>query len=91
MKRTYSRRSLRHLRDIYDYIAADNPVAAGRVLLRIRAAADRLPRLPQAGRPGRRGVRMLSIAGLPYVVVYRLFENEVRVLAVFHTSRNRDF
>jgi plasmid stabilization system protein ParE len=91
MRLAYSRRSLRHLQGIYDYIAVDNAAAAARVVVRIRAAADRLRMLPLSGRPARGGVRILSVAGLPYIVIYRVLENEVRILTVFHTSRNRSF
>jgi hypothetical protein len=41
MKLIYSRRSLRHLQAIRDYVAQDNPEAADRTVQRIRTAIDR--------------------------------------------------
>lgn len=88
MKLVYSRRSLRHLKAIYDYITPHNPEAANRTVQRIRTTVDRLTQLPYSGRPGPRGTRILSVSGLPYVAVYRVFNDQVRILAVFHTSRD---
>lgn len=41
-----------------------------------------------AGRTGRvAGSRELSIRGTPFIVVYHLEKNEVRILAVLHAAR----
>jgi toxin ParE1/3/4 len=87
----WHRQALRDLEAIEDYISQDDPVAAARVVSRIRASVDRLSVLPLSGRPGPGGIRLLSVAGLPYVVVHRVQSDHVRVLAVVHTSRNRRF
>ncbi|TDJ58286.1 MAG: type II toxin-antitoxin system RelE/ParE family toxin [Nitrospina sp.] len=76
------------LKMIGDYIAEDDPEAAYRVLTQIQAAADSLSRHPEMGRPGRvEKTRELVIAGLPYILPYYIKKNEVRILAVLHTSR----
>ncbi|MBX9776387.1 MAG: hypothetical protein K2Y71_18560 [Xanthobacteraceae bacterium] len=36
-------------------------------------------------------MRLLSIPGLPYIVTHRVQDETVRIVAVFHTSRNRQF
>ena len=61
------------LLEIFDYIAADNPVAARRVLTEIREAVKRLEQFPMSGRPGRvEGSRELVIPRTPYLLAYRI-------------------
>ncbi|WP_071797419.1 type II toxin-antitoxin system RelE/ParE family toxin [Natronohydrobacter thiooxidans] len=79
----------RDLERIVDYVALDNPVAAERVYRGIVSAAERLPEFPALGRPGRHPeTRELSVADLPYLIVYEVGSETVTLLAVFHTSRN---
>ena len=79
----------RDLERIVEYIALDNPVAAERVYWGIVSAAERLPAFPALGRPGRHPeTRELSIADLPYLIVYEVSPEAVTILAVFHTSRD---
>jgi toxin ParE1/3/4 len=79
----------RDLEGIVDYIALDNPVAAERVYWEIVRAAEKLPEFPALGRPDRHPeTRVLSIADLPYLIVYEAGPDAVTILAVFHTSRN---
>ncbi len=91
MKVVYHRGALRDLKSIHSYVAADDPAAADRVVLRIRQIVALLSTQPQLGRPGRRGTRYLSVAQLPYVIIYRVEQDAVRIFAVFHTARNRRF
>jgi addiction module RelE/StbE family toxin len=91
MRLLYTARSLRHLQSIHDYIAQDNPAAADRVVRRIREAASRLEKLPYTGRPGPKGTRLLSVPGVPYIVVHRVRRDQIDVLTILHTSRNRPF
>jgi toxin ParE1/3/4 len=93
MKILYLRSALKDLQDIRTYIARENPVAAERVVARIAQAASRLENFPYSGRSGRRGsaVRLLSVTGLPYIVVHRIVGETVRIVAVFHSSRNRRY
>ena len=85
----YSVRSLRHIKAIYDYIAQNDPAAADRTVQRIREATRRLQTLFYSGRPGPHGTRILSVSGLPYVVIHRVRGDTVDIVAVFHTARNR--
>jgi toxin ParE1/3/4 len=75
----------RDLEGIVDYIALDNPVAAEKVYWGIVSAAEKLPGFPALGRPGRHPeTRELSIADLPYLIVYEVGSEAVTILAVFH-------
>lgn len=91
MKVTYDRGALQDLNSIHAHISADDPAAADRVIARLRGLVDRLATSPYLGRPGDRGVRFLSVAGLPYVVIYRLRGESAHIVAIFHTARNRRF
>ena len=76
------------LADIADYIRADNPAAAERVGLTIRAAVNGLRDHPHLGRPGRVvGTRELVIPRLPYIVGYRVADDTIQILAVRHGAR----
>jgi len=80
--------ALNDLESIRDFIAQDNPRAAARVRTAIQTTIDRLAQFPRLGREGRvAGTRELVVPNAPYVVVYRIVENQVRILAVLHTAR----
>jgi toxin ParE1/3/4 len=79
----------RQLVAAHAYIAADNPTAADRLLLRITQAVNRLGSHPRVGREGRvRNTRELVIPGTPYIVAYRIkTRTTIQVLAVLHGRR----
>lgn len=76
------------LENEYDYIARSNPSAAEAVVQRIEHAAARLRDFPHSGTGWRRpGIRELVVAGLPYIVIYRVRGDAVELLAIFHASQ----
>jgi addiction module RelE/StbE family toxin len=79
----------RDLEEIAAYIGQDGPAAAARVVLEIIDQVETLlPPHPAIGRAGRvLGTRELVIGTLPYVIPYRVRENDIEVLRVLHTSR----
>jgi addiction module RelE/StbE family toxin len=80
--------ALQDLKEIGRSIAEDDPVAAYRVLTKIEASTNSLQHHPQLGHPGRvPKTRELVISGLPYIIPYHIKRQEVRILAVMHTSR----
>lgn len=88
MQIIWRRRALNDLDAIRNFIAQDNPQAAARVRDTIATSVERLARHPNLGRAGRVDrTRELTIPRVPYVVVYRVAEDRVRILAVIHTSR----
>ncbi|WBQ11855.1 type II toxin-antitoxin system RelE/ParE family toxin [Hyphomonadaceae bacterium BL14] len=90
MKRlVFAEPAARDLEGIVDYIALDNPAAAERVFREVVRTAQSLTEFPALGRPGRcPGTRELSIADLPYLIVYEAGPDTVTILAVFHTARD---
>ena len=84
----WTRRALRRLEAIGDYIAKDSPAAADRVTERLRTPANILIAHPAIGRVGRiAGTRELVVADLPYIIAYRVTETSVEILSVIHTSQ----
>jgi plasmid stabilization system protein ParE len=78
----------RHLKAIGDYYAQSDGSTANNVLNSIKAAADNLSRYPGAGRQGRvLTTRKLVLNDLPYIIIYQITDKDIRILAVFHTSR----
>ena len=73
---------------IQDYISNENPKAAFEVVRRIRIAVNQLETQPKIGRSGRvRDTYELVVYDLPYIVPYRIVNEEVQILSVYHTSR----
>jgi addiction module RelE/StbE family toxin len=88
MEVRWTRRARRRLDDYTDYIALRNPKAAAEVLQRVRHDVDGPADNPLMGREGRfLGTRELVIAGLPYVVVYRVRGQRVEVITVHDTRQ----
>ena len=88
MKVVWSDEALQDLLDAYDYIAQDNPVAAGRVQQQLVRAAENLTLFPNRGRTRRRdGAREIMAAHTPYLIVYVVEEDVVIIARLWHTSR----
>jgi plasmid stabilization system protein ParE len=84
----YAPRYFRRLEEIQEWIAADNAVAATRMVQRIRTAVERLSAAPGIGRPGRvPDTRELVISGTPYIVPYRVKGNAVQIITILHSAQ----
>jgi toxin ParE1/3/4 len=89
MKVIWEGEAKRELREAIAYIRKDSPAAAKRVNERIKLAARALEHFPDKYRAGPvGGTREQVIQGLPYIMVYRVEADHVRVVAFFHTSRD---
>lgn len=70
------------------YIAQDDPRAATEVVLRIVRAVSVLKDQPGSGRAGRvPGTKELVVPHTPYIVPYRVKDDTVQILRVYHASR----
>ena len=88
MEIIWRRAALNDLEALHEFIAEDNPEAAQRVAAAIGAAVHPLAEHPNLGRAGRvGGTRELVLSSLPYIIVYRIVAEQVRILSVMHTSR----
>lgn len=88
MKIKWLKTALNNLDREAEYIALDNPHAARVMVQRIKEGVDLLRDNPAIGRPGRiEGTRELVIDKTHYIVPYRVRQNCVEILRIFHTSR----
>jgi len=86
----WSPEALEDLSSLREYIAQDDPVAARRIALRIIRAVEELLRAnPELGRSGRvSGTRELVVGKTPYIVPYRVRDNSLQILRVYHSSQS---
>ena len=88
MKLKFTPRAKADLGEIFAYVAQDNFRAAARIIAKIRNNLAALIVNPYLGRPGRvDGTRELIVAQLPYIAAYRVYENEIQILAIIHAAR----
>lgn len=88
MRVRWLRRALLNLDHEATYIAQDNPKAAAEFVVHLRDSALLLGEQPNLGRPGRiPGTRELVVSNLHYILPYRVRNDTVEILRVFHTSR----
>lgn len=88
MRIVFSPQARDDLRDIFLYIADDNPDAARALLKRIRRRIIDLNDGPHLGRTGRvPGTRELVIPGTPYIVPYQVSSDQLQILRVYHGFR----
>ena len=83
----WTRRSLADLARIARYVAGFNPIAARRLVQRLSLAGDELASFPHRGRPAG-AYRELTVVR-PYVLVYRVAGDQVRILRVWHGAQDR--
>ncbi len=69
-------------------LTREHPPTAKRAIKRIHDAVRTLVKHPTLGRPGRLpGTRELSVPGTPYVVPYRVQDEEVEVLCLLNLGK----
>ena len=78
--------------DLYNivlHIQQDNPNAAAKVAQTLYDGCGKLENFPRRGRKGRiEGTRELVFAGLPYIVVYRIQDQNLEILRIYHGAQD---
>ena len=88
MRVRWLRRALKDLEEAEAFIAQDNHSAASEVAAKIVGAVALLKDQPGIGRAGRvPGTRELVVPDGPFIVPYRVVNDTVQVLRVYHSSR----
>lgn len=81
-------RAQRELVHIYEYITAEDPQVALKIVRRIHTAVADLRDTPGIGRPGRlSGTRELVVTGMPFIIPYRVRDGVIEILSIIHTAR----
>ncbi|MEO6363111.1 MAG: type II toxin-antitoxin system RelE/ParE family toxin [Caldimonas sp.] len=89
MNLRWSRRALADLDRSAARIAVDNPPAASEFAAATITQASRLMRFPLLGRPGPFGETRELVMHRNYIVTYRLRDEEIQVVQVWHVARDR--
>jgi len=88
MNVVYAPRALRDLEVISAYLLERSPSGAANVLGAIKSTIDTLSYFPQIGRLlDDAGHRRVPVVRYPYVVLYRIYGDELLILHIRHTSR----
>ncbi len=75
------------LRELRHYIAKDNVIAANQVAKKILETIKLLSEQPEMGRAGRvLHTRELIIPDIPYIIPYRVKNNFIEILRVYHSA-----
>lgn len=85
MRIIWQKGAIQDLDAVFEFIGTDNPPAALTVCELIDKRVGQLADHPYLGREGRVATtRELVVAGTPFIVAYRVGNNQVDVLAVLH-------
>ena len=89
MKLVWTKESLTRLKEIEEYIAADNPRAALAFIDKIISLAESLSENPEKGRivPELSITQIREILYKTYRIVYLLKKNSIEILTVFEGHR----
>jgi toxin ParE1/3/4 len=88
MKIIWSSKAEDDLWDIFSYTLEDSPRAAEKVCKIILERIKKLATMPHLGRPGRvAGTKELVLVDIPYIIPYRVKQDNLEVLRIYHTSR----
>lgn len=88
MEVKFTRLALADLVRIRAYIGAFNPAAAERMAARLLETSVLLDVNLMIGRPAVNGTREVTIVP-PYIIVYRITGNHIRILRIWHGAQNR--
>jgi toxin ParE1/3/4 len=78
------------LQRISDYLKEHHPHYQQATIRKVYAAIQSLNDWPQRGRLGReQGTRELVFPPLPYIAVYRVKEQSIEILRIYHSAQDR--
>jgi toxin ParE1/3/4 len=78
------------LQQIHDYLSEHEPRLARPTAFALREDILSLRKFPHRGMPGTvEGTRELLHERLPYILVYRVKEDAVEILHIWHSSQDR--
>lgn len=89
MNVNFTPQALDDLRGTRVWIAADDELAAERVIARIRQTVMMFEQFPLLGHPGELlDTREFKVTGLPYLIVYRIDSpTDLDILTIIHSAR----
>jgi len=80
------------LQEIRQYISKENPTASKKVAEKIKKSLSLLSEQPHIGHiTDDDEILEWHIPKLPYTLPYRIINNEIQILRVFHEAQNRPY
>jgi toxin ParE1/3/4 len=79
------------LEAIHEYLKQHEPQWARPTVIELRQGIRKLMKFPHIGRPGRKpGTRELLHNRLPHIVSYRIVDEVVEILHIYHPSQDTE-
>ena len=84
----YTKLAIQDLNRSYEYICAENPLAAHSVIEKIEITLSHLQEQPYIGHLGRvPNTYEFPVLGTPFIIIYMINDNDLIVVSVLHSSR----
>jgi addiction module RelE/StbE family toxin len=89
MKVFWTLNAIKHLTNIYEYIALNSPTYARRMVDRITRRSEQISTHPLSGRkvPEYEADDIRELIETPYRIIYRVKPDQIDVLAVIHGAQ----
>ncbi len=89
MKVYWTLNAIKHLTNIYEYIAINTPTYARRMVDRITRRSEQISTQPLSGRkvPEYEAEDIRELVEKPYRIIYRVKQDQIDVLAVIHGAQ----
>ncbi|MGD8210852.1 MAG: type II toxin-antitoxin system RelE/ParE family toxin [Desulfobacterales bacterium] len=89
MKVYWTQNAIRHLTNIYEFIALNSPTYAKRTVDRITQRSEQISTQPFSGRkvPEYETEDIRELIEQPYRIIYRFKQDQIDVLAVIHGAQ----
>jgi addiction module RelE/StbE family toxin len=89
MKVYWTLNAIKHLTNIYEYIAINSPTYARRMVDRITRRSEQISTQPLSGRkvPEYEAEDIRELIEKPYRIIYRVKQDQIDVLAVIHGAQ----
>lgn len=72
----------------YEYYFEDNPIVADAFFQRINISFESIKTIPHSFPEVYKNIRKFTVKKFPFVIYFQVEEYTVKVIAIFHTSRN---
>lgn len=72
----------------YEYYFKDNSKIADRFFKKINLSFEEIKQNPHAFSIAHKDIRKYIVKKFPFVIYYQVVSSAIRVIAIFHTSRN---
>ena len=76
--------------EIFDYYDIHNPAIADHFENELQKRLEMLREFPKVGHIGFAGLLEIGFHDFPYVLSYQVLQDEVQIIAILHTARDRE-